>query len=59
MNEALVKPYILVQASYYEAVCEQILPEDNSVVACFPKDVGFPQACFKVRGACGSGFGPA
>lgn len=38
-----------VQASYYEAVCEQILPEEQSVVACFPKDVGFPQACFKVR----------
>ena len=37
------------QASYFEAVCEQVLPDEQSVVACFPKDVGFPQACFKVR----------
>lgn len=44
-----VRRIIKDKASYYEAVCEQILPEERSVVACFPKDVGFPQACFKVK----------
>ena len=54
-----------MQASYYEAVVEQILPDEQSVVACFPKDVGFPQACFKVRlwsgtqcPVCGQNYGP-
>jgi hypothetical protein len=38
-----------LQASYFEAVVEEINPKERTVVACFPKDVGFAEACFKAR----------
>lgn len=36
------------KGNYFEATVEQILPDEKAVVACFPRDVGFPEACFKV-----------
>lgn len=36
------------KGAYYEAECQDIIPEERTVVACFPKDAGFPAACFKV-----------
>lgn len=36
------------KGAYYEAECQEIIPEEKTVVACFPKDAGFPAACFKV-----------
>ena len=41
--------HVVVQASYFEAVVEEIDPKERTVVACFPKDVGFAEACFKAR----------
>ena len=40
---------VSLQASYFEAVVEEIDPKERTVVACFPKDVGFAEACFKAR----------
>lgn len=36
------------KGAYYEAECQEINPEEKTIVACFPKDAGFPAACFKV-----------
>lgn len=36
------------KGNFFEAVCEKILPEEKTVVGCFPRDVGFPEACFKI-----------
>lgn len=62
------------QGEYYEAVCKDIDPVNKELVCCFPADVGFDEACFKlsydvliisVRGLAGRqclhglfGFGP-
>jgi len=43
-----IRRIIKDKGHFFEAVCEQILPEEQSVVACFPRDVGFPEACFKI-----------
>ena len=37
-----------LQGKFFEAKCTDILPEERAVVACFPEDAGFPEACFKV-----------
>ncbi len=37
------------KGQYYEASCQDINPEERTIVACFPKDAGFPEACFKVQ----------
>jgi NADH:ubiquinone reductase (non-electrogenic) len=36
------------QGKFFEAKCTEILTEEKAVVACFPEDAGFPEACFKV-----------
>lgn len=36
------------KGNFFEAVCEQIIPEEKAVISCFPRDVGFPEACFKI-----------
>lgn len=37
------------QGDYYEAVCKTIDPVRKELVACFPKDAGFDEACFKIK----------
>jgi NADH:ubiquinone reductase (non-electrogenic) len=34
--------------SFYEAVCTSVDPEKRELVACFPKDAGLDEACFKM-----------
>ncbi|KAI3439031.1 hypothetical protein D9Q98_001441 [Chlorella vulgaris] len=36
------------KGKFFEAQCTDILPEEKSIVACFPEDAGFPEACFKI-----------
>lgn len=36
------------KGKFYEAKCTEILPDERSIVACFPEDAGFPEACFKI-----------
>lgn len=36
------------KGKFYEAKCTEILPDERCVVACFPEDAGFPEACFKL-----------
>lgn len=36
------------KGSFYEAKCTDINPEEKTIVACFPEDAGFPEACFKI-----------
>lgn len=38
----------MLQGAYYEAVCKAIDPKRKELVACFPKDAGFEEACFKI-----------
>ena len=33
---------------FYEAKCTEIDPQERTIVACFPEDAGFPEACFKI-----------
>ena len=37
------------KGAYYEAECQSIDPETRTLVACFPKDAGFPQSCFRMQ----------
>lgn len=39
---------VAVQGEYFEAVCHEVYPEEQAIVACFPKDAGLDEACFKV-----------
>jgi NADH:ubiquinone reductase (non-electrogenic) len=34
--------------SFYEAVCTSVDPQRRELVACFPKDAGLDEACFKM-----------
>lgn len=36
------------QGKYFEAVAQSVDPVNRTVVACFPKDAGIDEACFKV-----------
>jgi hypothetical protein len=36
------------KGEYYEAVCQSIDPKARTLIACFPKDAGFPEACFQM-----------
>eukprot|EP00879_Flechtneria_rotunda_P026035 GHRR01027711.1.p1 GENE.GHRR01027711.1~~GHRR01027711.1.p1 ORF type:complete len:219 (+),score=60.53 GHRR01027711.1:375-1031(+) len=36
------------KGDYYEAVCKAIDPVRKELVACFPKDSGLDEACFKI-----------
>jgi NADH:ubiquinone reductase (non-electrogenic) len=50
-ERSIVEPVRRIMAgkgNYFEASVEKILPDEQAVVACFPRDVGFPEACFKV-----------
>lgn len=50
-ERSIVEPVRAVlgdKGKFYEAKCTEILPEERSIVACFPEDAGFPEACFKV-----------
>lgn len=50
-ERSIVEPVRSVLGSkgkFFEAKCNEILPEEKSLVACFPDDAGFPEACFKL-----------
>eukprot|EP01026_Neomeris_dumetosa_P041563 TRINITY_DN3446_c0_g1_i2.p1 TRINITY_DN3446_c0_g1~~TRINITY_DN3446_c0_g1_i2.p1 ORF type:complete len:611 (-),score=102.29 TRINITY_DN3446_c0_g1_i2:138-1970(-) len=44
-----IRNLVLGKGKYFEAVAQQIDVESKTIVACFPKDAGFPEACFKVQ----------
>jgi NADH dehydrogenase FAD-containing subunit len=37
-----------LQGEYFEAVCKAVDPVKKELVACFPKDAGLDEACFKI-----------
>ncbi len=43
-----VRSVLKSKGKFFEAKCNQILPEEKALVACFPEDAGFPEACFKL-----------
>ncbi|KAG1650550.1 hypothetical protein FOA52_009119, partial [Chlamydomonas sp. UWO 241] len=43
-----VRNLLVGKGEYYEAVCKDIDPVKKSLVCCFPKDAGFPEACFQL-----------
>ena len=43
-----VRSVLRRKGKFYEAKCTEILPEEKAIVACFPEDAGFPEACFKL-----------
>lgn len=50
-ERSIVEPVRAVLGSkgkFFEAKCTEILPDEKSIVACFPEDAGFPEACFKL-----------
>lgn len=38
----------MLQAAFFEAVCQDINPEEKTIVACFPPDSGMDESCFKI-----------
>lgn len=36
------------QGKFYEAICQDIDPKNKTIVACFPKDTGLEEACFRI-----------
>ena len=38
----------VLQAAFFEAICEEIDPNEKSIVACFPPDSGMDESCFKI-----------
>lgn len=36
------------QGKFFEAKVCDVFPEERSIVACFPEDAGFAEACFKI-----------
>lgn len=44
-----VRNLVLGKGDYYEAVCKAIDPVRKELVACFPKDAGLDEACFKIK----------
>ncbi|KIZ06131.1 NADH dehydrogenase, partial [Monoraphidium neglectum] len=43
-----VRNLVTKKGDYYEAVCKAIDPVRKELVACFPKDAGLDEACFKI-----------
>eukprot|EP00232_Nephroselmis_pyriformis_P022767 CAMPEP_0182864046 /NCGR_PEP_ID=MMETSP0034_2-20130328/6967_1 /TAXON_ID=156128 /ORGANISM="Nephroselmis pyriformis, Strain CCMP717" /LENGTH=626 /DNA_ID=CAMNT_0024996293 /DNA_START=91 /DNA_END=1971 /DNA_ORIENTATION=- len=43
-----VRNVLAGKGRYFEAACSQVMPDRKEIVACFPKDAGFPEACFKI-----------
>ena len=43
-----VRSVLKSKGRFFEAKCNQIIPEEKAIVACFPEDAGFPEACFKL-----------
>jgi NADH:ubiquinone reductase (non-electrogenic) len=43
-----VRSVLKNKGRFFEAKCNEILPEEKAIVACFPEDAGFPEACFKL-----------
>ena len=50
-ERSIVEPVRAVlgnKGKFFEAKCTEIMPDERSIVACFPEDAGFPEACFKI-----------
>ena len=37
-----------LQAAFFEALCQDINPEEKTIVACFPPGTGMDESCFKI-----------
>ena len=50
-ERSIVEPVRAVMTNkgkFFEAKCTEIMPDEKAIVACFPEDAGFPEACFKI-----------
>ena len=43
-----IRSVTIGKGEFYEAVCEAIDPVKKHITACFPKDAGFAEACFRM-----------
>ena len=43
-----IRNVMVNKGEFYEAVCNQVDPVKKELIACFPKDAGFPESCFKM-----------
>jgi NADH:ubiquinone reductase (non-electrogenic) len=43
-----IRNVVIGKGEYYEAVCQSVDPDTKTLVACFPKDAGFPESCFRM-----------
>lgn len=43
-----VRSVLKSKGRFFEAKCNEIIPDEKAIVACFPEDAGFPEACFKL-----------
>jgi Pyridine nucleotide-disulphide oxidoreductase len=51
-ERSIVEPIrntITGKGRYFEAVCQDVDPDRKILTACFPKDAGFPEACFRMQ----------
>eukprot|EP01024_Parvocaulis_polyphysoides_P073525 TRINITY_DN9468_c1_g1_i5.p1 TRINITY_DN9468_c1_g1~~TRINITY_DN9468_c1_g1_i5.p1 ORF type:complete len:604 (+),score=96.75 TRINITY_DN9468_c1_g1_i5:111-1922(+) len=44
-----IRNLALHKAKYFEAIAQEIDVQTKTITACFPKDAGFPEACFRVQ----------
>jgi hypothetical protein len=47
-TQLTVVPAAVLQGDYYEAVAKAVDVKRKELVACFPKDAGLDEACFKI-----------
>ena len=38
----------VLQAAFFEATCQEIDPNEKTIVACFPPDSSMDESCFKI-----------
>lgn len=44
-----IRSTITGKGRFFEAFCESVDPHGRTITACFPKDAGFPEACFRMQ----------
>lgn len=43
-----IRNVVTGKGDFYEAACQAVDPVKKTITACFPKDAGFPEACFRM-----------
>ena len=43
-----IRNVMVGKGQFYEAECQSVDPKKKELVACFPKDAGFPSSCFRM-----------